>query len=93
MFRKGPAKNINEMGTKQLLQVPNVESKLHPSEKPVDLMSILVRNSSKEGELVLDPFMGSCPCGEACKKLNRNFIGIELEKKYYDIAVKRIKNL
>lgn len=93
MFRKGPAKNINEMGTKQLLQIPNVENKLHPSEKPVELMSILIRNSSNEGDLVLDPFMGSNPCGEACKKLNRNFIGVELEKQYYNIAVQRIKNM
>ena len=50
-------------------------------------------NSSKEGEVVLDPFMGANPCGEACKQLNRSFVGIELEKKYYNIAVQRIKNL
>ena len=91
MFRKGKAKNINEMGTKQLLQIPNVENKSHPSEKPVELISILIRNSSNEGETVLDPFMGSNSCGEACKELKRNFIGIELEKKYYRIAVERVK--
>lgn len=91
MFRKGNAKNINNMGTKQLLQIPNVDNKRHPSEKPVELMKILIENSSDEGDSVLDPFMGSGSTGEACGILNRYFIGIELDKKYYDIASNRLK--
>lgn len=90
-LRKGFAKNINDMGTKQLLMVDNVDSKLHPSEKPVRLMQILVENSSNEQELVLDPFMGSCSVGYACMETNRNFIGIELDDNYFKIAQERVQ--
>ena len=55
-------------------------------------MRILIDNSSKEGETVLDPFMGSGSTGVACKKLNRNFIGMELDENYFKIAEERIEN-
>lgn len=58
MLRKGKARNINHMGTKNILSIPNNTDKLHPSEKPVDLMKILVENSANKGDTVLDPFMG-----------------------------------
>lgn len=91
MLRKGRAKNINEMGTKNILKVPNIiGNKKHPTEKPEQLMSILVRNSTKEGETVLDPFMGAGSTGLACKHLNRNFIGVEIDEKYFKIAEDRI---
>lgn len=90
MLRKGKARNINNMGEQNILRVPNiVRKKQHPTEKPVELMMILIENSTKEGEVVLDPFMGVGGTGIACKKLNRSFIGIEIDKKYYDIAVER----
>lgn len=63
----------------------------HPTVKPVHLMSWLVRLVSKEGDTVLDPFMGSGTTGVACKKLNRDFIGIELSEEYCDIARARIE--
>lgn len=47
---------------------------------------------SLENQLILDPFMGSGTTGRACKNLNRNFIGIELDKKYFEIARERINN-
>jgi site-specific DNA-methyltransferase (adenine-specific) len=53
-------------------------------------MKILVENSSKENEIVLDPFMGAGSTALACKELNRQFIGFELDKHYHDIANKRI---
>ena len=53
-------------------------------------MERFVRNSSKEGDIVLDCFMGSGTTGVACKNLKRNFIGIELSKEYFDIASDRI---
>ena len=62
----------------------------HPTVKPVHLMSWLVRLVSKEGDTVLDPFMGSGTTGVACKKLNRNFIGIELSEEYCKIAEARL---
>lgn len=92
MFRKGRAKNINNMGTYQILEFNNVEKKVHPSEKPLDLLETLISNSSNMGDVVMDPFMGSGTCGITCKKLNRNFIGIELEEKYFNIAKGRIEN-
>ena len=66
---------------------------LHDTEKPVDLMKILVENSSDEGDVVLDPFMGIGSTGIACKKLNRNFMGIELDEKYFNIAKERINKM
>jgi site-specific DNA-methyltransferase (adenine-specific) len=64
----------------------------HPTVKPIALMEYLIKLVSREGALVLDPFMGSGTTGIACKKLNRNFIGIELDKDYFEIAKKRIES-
>ena len=66
------------------------ERGLHPTQKPVALMEYLVKTYTNEGETVLDFTMGSGSTGVACKNLNRNFIGIELEEKYFNIAEKRI---
>lgn len=93
MLRKGKAKNIYNMGTKNVLQIPNIlKEKTHPTEKPVDLMKIFIENSSNELETVLDPFMGSGSTGVACKELNRNFIGMEIDEKYFNIAKERIES-
>ena len=89
-LRKGKAKNINNMGTFQCLEIDNVENKLHPSEKPVKLMEIFICNSSKSGDTVLDPFMGSGTTAIACINTNRNYIGFELNKEYYELAKNRI---
>ena len=62
----------------------------HPTVKPIALMEYLVKLVSREGATVLDPFMGSGTTGVACKNLNRDFIGIELDPEYYEIAKKRI---
>ena len=91
LLRKGKARNINDMGTSNCLDIPNIIGrKAHPTEKPVDLMKIFIENSSNEGDLVLDPFMGSGSTGVACVNTGRNFIGIELDKQYFNIAEKRI---
>ena len=92
-LRKGKAKNINNLGSKTILSVPNVRNKMHPTEKPVELMQILIENSSNENDTVLDPFMGSGSSGVACINTHRNFIGIELDKTYFDIAQNRINKL
>lgn len=72
----------------------NVEDKkkwLHPTIKPLNIIENIIINSSLEEQTVLDCFMGSGTTGVACKHLNRNFIGIELDEKYFDIAKKRIE--
>ena len=70
--------------------VPNRKGKLHPTQKPVDLMEWLIKTYTNENDTVLDFAMGSGTTGVACKNTNRNFIGIELDKNYFDIANKRI---
>jgi site-specific DNA-methyltransferase (adenine-specific) len=93
MLRKGKAKNINIMGSKNIIRVPNITRiKQHPTEKPVDLMRLLIENSSQKGEIVLDPFMGVGGVGLACKRTNRGFIGVEIDEKYFNIAKQRIDN-
>lgn len=91
MLRKGNARNINDMGTKNILEIKNIRGKQHPTEKPVELMEILIKNSTNDYDVVLDPFMGVGSTGIACKNLNRNFIGIEIDEKYYDIARNRLE--
>lgn len=97
-FRKGEGVKINNCGTPDILSIPNKKTKgedgknLHDTEKPVDLMKILIENSSNENEIVLDPFMGVGSTALACKESNRQFIGFELDKHYCDIANKRINN-
>ena len=90
--RKGKAVKINNCGTKSVLEIANVKNKSHPTEKPVELMKILVGNSSKQGEIVLDPFMGTGSTAIACQELNRHFIGYEIDEKYFSIARQRIEN-
>jgi site-specific DNA-methyltransferase (adenine-specific) len=63
----------------------------HPTKKPVPLMAEQVSASTHFGDVVLDPFMGSGTTGVACANLGRKFIGIEIERKYFDIACERIE--
>lgn len=74
------------------LQFPKLHtgSCLHPTQKPIDLLEYLIKTYSLEGETVLDFTMGSGSTGVAAKNLNRSFIGIELDEKYFAIAQKRI---
>jgi len=65
---------------------------LHPTQKPVALMEYLIKTYTNEGETVLDNTMGSGTTGVACVNTNRNFIGIELDDKYFEIAEKRIND-
>ena len=86
------------LATSDILSVPNKKTKdengknLHDVEKPVNLMKVLVENSSNKGDLVLDPFMGIGATGIACVKSDRKFIGIEIDENYFNIAKERIEN-
>jgi DNA modification methylase len=66
--------------------------KFHPTQKPVALLEYLIRTYTNEGDLVLDCCMGSGSTGVACVNTNRNFIGIELDENYFNIAKKRIED-
>lgn len=99
-FRKGYGKSINNCGTSDILSIPNKKTKdfgdgsnLHDTEKPIELMKILIENSSNDGDVVLDPFMGVGSTGIACKECNRSFIGCEIDKEYFDIAKQRIDSI
>ena len=63
----------------------------HPSPKPIEYMKKLVERCTDIGDTILDPFMGSGTTGVACVQTGRNFIGIEIDEKYFDIAKKRIE--
>lgn len=72
--------------------VPNCNGiRVHPTQKPVALLEYLIKTYTNEGETVLDNCMGSGTTGVACKKLNRNFIGIEIDTTYFNIAKERIE--
>lgn len=97
MCRKGAHKRINDCGVSDVLQVPNKKMKdennktIHDTEKPIELTNVLIANSSNEGDLILDPFMGIGGAGVSAVGLNRNFIGFELDDGYFEIAKSRIE--
>jgi site-specific DNA-methyltransferase (adenine-specific) len=63
----------------------------HPTQKPLDIISKMIKNSTKENDMVLDCFLGSGTTAVACKQLNRNYIGIEISEKYCEIARQRLR--
>ena len=80
-------------GVFEMALTPGREKKFgkHPNQKPIQLMSNLIEILTNENDVVLDCFMGAGTTGVACKNTNRNFIGIELDKNYFNIAKKRIE--
>lgn len=98
-FRKGKSKKINNCGTSDILSVPNKKTKnengknIHDTEKPVELMRILIENSSDKFDIVLDPFMGSGSTALACINSNRNYLGFEIDEEYYNVSQKRIQDI
>lgn len=83
-----PGKRPNDV-----IHVPKVASAAmrHPNEKPAALMEALIRAVTREGDTILDPFLGSGPTAEACRNTGRQLIGYELEERYCEIAKKRIE--
>lgn len=70
----------------------NARERVHPTQKPVDLLEYLIKTYTQENEIVLDFTMGSGSTGVACKNTNRQFIGIEKDDKYFEVAKNRIEN-
>ena len=85
----------NEYYPTSIIQVSNASQvgKVHPTQKPVALLEYLIKTYTNEGEVVMDNVMGSGSTGIACKNLGRKFIGIELDKEYFNIAKERIENI
>ena len=91
-FKKSGAKVFNAHCKNTVFKYPNGNSKIHPTAKNLALFEELIRDNTNECDIVLDPCMGSGTTGVACKNLNRNFIGIEIDEKYFSIAKQRIEN-
>lgn len=87
---RGPARTILTPGEKQLSRVPQRDETSHPTEKPVLEMERYIRASARPGELVLDPFMGSGTTGVAAIRAGRRFVGIEIDRRWFDVACERI---
>ena len=84
---------VNPKTVLNFKSVPNTPkgSKLHSTQKPIALMEYLVKTYTNENETVLDFTMGSGTTGVACTNTNRKFIGIELDKEYFEVAKKRLQ--
>lgn len=98
-FRKGYDKPINNCGTSDIIRIPNIKmnnndegGNLHDTEKPVALMKILIENSTFEGDLVFEPFAGIGSTILACIKSKRKYIGVEIDKNYYETIKFRTSN-
>lgn len=95
-FRKGGYCVPKDMRSSRtyFLQPINIEEKErygHPTIKPLNIIKQLIENSSKEGEVVLDPFIGSGTTAVACVEMNRQYLGMEKNEKFYNIALKRVE--
>ncbi len=96
-LRKGKAKKINHCGTSDIINIANIKTKnefgknIHDTEKPIELMEILIKNSSNKNDLILDPFMGVGSTGIACKNLKRRFLGIEIDSTYFELSKQRMQ--
>lgn len=92
-----PVKEFENKGTRYPKSILNIsrdfsaQQQVHPTQKPVPVLEWLIKTYTNEGETVLDYCMGSGPTGIASVKLNRNFIGVEKEEKFYNIAKERIQ--
>jgi len=84
-FDKNPEKKIYYSKNRRLNSPKN---KIHPTQKPIEYLLGLIELCTNEGDIVLDTFFGSGQTGRACQMLNRNFIGIEREEKYVELANK-----
>jgi site-specific DNA-methyltransferase (adenine-specific) len=91
VFARKKGATFNYRCKNTVWRYPVARGKLHPTMKPVALMEYIILASTKEGDVVLDPFMGSGSTGIACLNTKRNFIGIEKDDKYFVIAKKRIE--
>lgn len=82
VFSKGIPNTFNLKNVGNVIKISRAKDTIHPHQKPTDLLKILVENSTLEGDLIYDPFAGSCSTLKTAKAMNRNCIGSELSKEY-----------
>ena len=92
VFGKKSKATFNLHCKNTVLRYPCGVNKIHPTQKPIALMSYIVNASTKEGDIVLDPFMGSGTTAIACIREKRNFIGFEKSEEYWRKSMERIRN-
>lgn len=94
--KKSEHYDLKEIGSRGEKRYPNSVQKItrqtgiHPTQKPLELMKYLIKTYSNEDDVVMDNCMGSNTTGLACKELNRQYIGIEKDKNYYNVSVRRV---
>lgn len=91
-LHKGKSFRITDPSSAQLLSYSNIpgKSKLHPTQKPVELLKILIQNSSQPGQVVFDPFMGSGSTAVAAQECGRHFFGFENDPRFHQTALQRL---
>ncbi len=92
LFLQKGRRNINGKRDSNVLEFKKTNNKLHPTQKPVDMLEFMISKFSDRGDIVLDPFMGSGSTAIACINTSRSFIGIEIDKDYFSIAKERVNN-
>ena len=91
-LRKGKCVPINLLGDSNITDIPNIIGKTnHPCEKPIELYSKFILQSSKENEIIFDPFAGAGTCVLSCIENNRRCVCSEIDPKYYNRMVERVK--
>jgi len=95
VYVRGKGATFNNLGVNEQKKTFNYQSlssskRLHPTEKPIELLERLIKLHTNENEIVLDCFAGSFSTADACKRVNRQCIAIQLEKEYYDKGVNRL---
>ena len=92
VYGKFPKATFNLHCKNTVLKYPCGRSKIHPTQKPLKMFEDLILASSNEGDTILDPFIGSGTTAIACINTNRNFVGIEKDEHYFNLANERLKN-
>lgn len=91
-FKKSGAKTFNAHCKNTVFKHPNGKRKIHPTQKNLNLFKELIQDNTNEGDLVLDPCLGGGTTAIACIDLNRDYLGFELEKQYFDAVKKELEN-
>jgi len=90
--KKGPDRIIRHRWMGAMKGSENKQKRIHPTQKPIKLMEMLINQYTEEGDVIFDPFMGVGTTGLAAIKNNRNFIGVEINSDYFRLAHERIAN-